>query len=250
MSPVMSPVMSTDSDWDPTQDLQAMDRCHRIGQVKPVLVLRLATAHSVEGKMLRRASDKMALERLVIKKGAFKEIASGEGSESGPGGVAGGAASLSAAELLDLLRSDVTLTDVPQSGVLTDEMMDKILDRSYLETKDDSCPLPASGVGYEMMAQQGITGGGLNRGEETLAPAAGEGVGLLRNISGGEGGEDELARLQRDQKKLVDEEAAKKKAKEEEKERQKKVKQAEKDSKKAQAAPVEPMTKRSRRQKE
>ena len=31
-----------------------MDRCHRIGQQKPVLVLRLATAHSVEGKMLRR----------------------------------------------------------------------------------------------------------------------------------------------------------------------------------------------------
>jgi hypothetical protein len=36
------------------QDLQAMDRCHRIGQQKPVLVMRLATAHSVEGKMLRR----------------------------------------------------------------------------------------------------------------------------------------------------------------------------------------------------
>lgn len=51
-----------------------MDRCHRLGQTKPVLVFRLATAHSVEGKMLRRAADKMALERLVIKKGAFKEI--------------------------------------------------------------------------------------------------------------------------------------------------------------------------------
>jgi hypothetical protein len=42
------------ADWNPHQDLQAMDRCHRIGQQKPVLVLRLATAHSVEGKMLRR----------------------------------------------------------------------------------------------------------------------------------------------------------------------------------------------------
>lgn len=51
-----------------------MDRCHRIGQSKPVLVFRLATANSVEGKMLKRAADKMALERLVIKKGAFKEI--------------------------------------------------------------------------------------------------------------------------------------------------------------------------------
>jgi hypothetical protein len=51
-----------------------MDRCHRIGQQRPVLVLRLATAHSVEGKMLKRASEKMALERLVIKKGVFKEV--------------------------------------------------------------------------------------------------------------------------------------------------------------------------------
>jgi hypothetical protein len=143
------------------------------------------------------------------------------------------------------------LTDVPQSGVLSDEMMDKILDRSYLETKDDSCPLPASGVGYEMMAQQGITGGGLNHKGvgEGAAGAEGEGVGLLRNISGGEGGEDELAGLQREQKRLVDEEAAKKKAKEEERERQKKIKQAEKDTKKAAAteAPVEAMAKRTRR---
>lgn len=51
--------------------MQAMDRAHRIGQVKPVLVFRLATAHSVEGKLLRRANTKLMLERLVIKKGAF-----------------------------------------------------------------------------------------------------------------------------------------------------------------------------------
>ncbi len=50
---------------------QAMDRCHRIGQRKPVLVFRLATALSVEGKLLKRANSKLALERLVIKKGAF-----------------------------------------------------------------------------------------------------------------------------------------------------------------------------------
>ena len=48
-----------------------MDRCHRIGQQKPVLVLRLATSHSVEGRLLKRARSKLALERLVIKKGAF-----------------------------------------------------------------------------------------------------------------------------------------------------------------------------------
>lgn len=36
--------------------VQAQDRCHRIGQKRPVLVFRMATAHSVEGKMLKRVS--------------------------------------------------------------------------------------------------------------------------------------------------------------------------------------------------
>jgi ATP-dependent DNA helicase len=40
-------VIIYDSDWNPQQDLQAQDRCHRIGQTKPVLVLRLVTAASV-----------------------------------------------------------------------------------------------------------------------------------------------------------------------------------------------------------
>jgi len=46
---------------------QAMDRAHRIGQTRPVLVFRLATAHSVEGRLLQRANSKLMLERLVIK---------------------------------------------------------------------------------------------------------------------------------------------------------------------------------------
>lgn len=33
---------------NPQMDLQAMDRCHRIGQTKPVHVYRLTTAQSVE----------------------------------------------------------------------------------------------------------------------------------------------------------------------------------------------------------
>jgi hypothetical protein len=33
---------------NPQMDMQAMDRCHRIGQTRPVHVYRLITAHSVE----------------------------------------------------------------------------------------------------------------------------------------------------------------------------------------------------------
>ena len=37
-----------DSDWNPHADLQAQDRCHRIGQARTVLVFRLTTADTVE----------------------------------------------------------------------------------------------------------------------------------------------------------------------------------------------------------
>jgi len=52
-------VVIFDSDWNPQADLQAQDRCHRIGQKKPVLVYRLcAERESVENQMLERAAGK------------------------------------------------------------------------------------------------------------------------------------------------------------------------------------------------
>ena len=78
-------VIIYDSDWNPHQDMQAMDRCHRIGQTKPVHVLRLATAHSVEGKMLSRANSKLALEKLVITKGNFRQEIGKEAEEEEEG---------------------------------------------------------------------------------------------------------------------------------------------------------------------
>ena len=41
-------VILYDSDWNPQVDLQAMERAHRIGQVKPVRVYRLVCSGSVE----------------------------------------------------------------------------------------------------------------------------------------------------------------------------------------------------------
>jgi len=52
-----------------------MDRAHRIGQTKPVLIFRLVSAHTVETKVLQKASEKRKLEALVIAKGkSFFEI--------------------------------------------------------------------------------------------------------------------------------------------------------------------------------
>lgn len=62
-------VIFYDQDWNPQMDLQAMDRAHRIGQTKPVLVFRLVSAHTVETKILQRANEKRRLEAMVIAKG-------------------------------------------------------------------------------------------------------------------------------------------------------------------------------------
>mmetsp|Transcript_4425 Transcript_4425/g.6197 ORF Transcript_4425/g.6197 Transcript_4425/m.6197 type:complete len:783 (-) Transcript_4425:63-2411(-) len=65
-----------DSDWNPQMDLQAQDRCHRIGQTREVYVFRFATSNSIESRILERQEFKMKLERLVIQKGNFKGIKS------------------------------------------------------------------------------------------------------------------------------------------------------------------------------
>jgi len=62
-------VIFYDQDWNPQMDIQAQDRAHRIGQTKPVLVFRLVTAHTIETRIMHRATEKRKLEALVIAKG-------------------------------------------------------------------------------------------------------------------------------------------------------------------------------------
>ena len=67
-------VVLFDSDWNPQVDLQAMDRCHRIGQRKPVIVYRLCCDNTVEHVILTRATSKRRLEKLVIQMGQFNTL--------------------------------------------------------------------------------------------------------------------------------------------------------------------------------
>lgn len=67
-------VILFDSDWNPQQDLQAQDRCHRIGQTRPVIVYRFATKDTVEESLLMSADAKRRLEKLVIRKGTYKTL--------------------------------------------------------------------------------------------------------------------------------------------------------------------------------
>lgn len=53
---------------NPQSDLQAQDRCHRIGQTKPVVVYRLVTANTIDQKIVERAAAKRKLDKLIIHK--------------------------------------------------------------------------------------------------------------------------------------------------------------------------------------
>lgn len=68
-----------DSDWNPHQDLQAQDRCHRIGQKKDVAVYRFLTAGSVEIEMMEKQISKKKLDRMTIHGGDFRQAGRRQG---------------------------------------------------------------------------------------------------------------------------------------------------------------------------
>ena len=116
-----------DSDWNPHMDLQAQDRCHRIGQKKVVMVYRLATAATVEEKVLNAAKQKLKLEQLVVSKGKFKDIGAATDRDD----------KLKKDELEDLLAFDPSKTALGRdsarpedSKVITDAEIAMVLDRS------------------------------------------------------------------------------------------------------------------------
>ncbi|XP_051928976.1 chromodomain-helicase-DNA-binding protein 1-like isoform X2 [Hippocampus zosterae] len=64
-------VIFMDSDFNPQNDLQAAARCHRIGQHRPVKVVRLLARDTVEEIMYSRAVSKLELTNAVIEEGRF-----------------------------------------------------------------------------------------------------------------------------------------------------------------------------------
>ncbi|KAH3667828.1 hypothetical protein WICMUC_005228 [Wickerhamomyces mucosus] len=67
-------VIIFDNDWNPQVDLQAMDRVHRIGQTKPVIIYRFVLANTIEQVILAKADSKRKLEKLVIELGKFESL--------------------------------------------------------------------------------------------------------------------------------------------------------------------------------
>uniref|UniRef100_A0A8C0UY55 Chromodomain-helicase-DNA-binding protein 1-like n=1 Tax=Cyanistes caeruleus TaxID=156563 RepID=A0A8C0UY55_CYACU len=64
-------VIFTDSDFNPQNDLQAIARAHRIGQHKPVKIIRLIGRDTVEEIIYRRAASKLRLTNAIVEGGQF-----------------------------------------------------------------------------------------------------------------------------------------------------------------------------------
>ncbi|CAL8090567.1 unnamed protein product [Orchesella dallaii] len=64
-------VIFYDSDWNPTMDAQAQDRCHRIGQTRDVNIYRLISEKTIEENILKKSNQKTLLGELAIDDGKF-----------------------------------------------------------------------------------------------------------------------------------------------------------------------------------
>ncbi|KAJ7387931.1 hypothetical protein OS493_001283 [Desmophyllum pertusum] len=126
---VADTVIIYDSDWNPQMDLQAQDRCHRIGQTKPVVVYRFVTANTVDQKIVERASTKRKLEKMIIHKGKFK------GTQD--------TAVLDVKELRELLEMSDHHKVVSNEGlVMSDKDLKALLDRSDLNNNAEESKQP------------------------------------------------------------------------------------------------------------
>ncbi|XP_062831977.1 lymphoid-specific helicase [Anolis carolinensis] len=134
-------VIIYDSDWNPQCDLQAQDRCHRIGQTKPVVVYRFVTANTIDQKIVETAAAKRKLEKLVIHKNQFK------------GGRFGGNQSkrcLDPKELMELLQSCDYDREIKGSReeVISDKDLELLLDRTDLTTQMKTPEGPNGKIGF------------------------------------------------------------------------------------------------------
>ncbi|ROL44491.1 Chromodomain-helicase-DNA-binding protein 1-like [Anabarilius grahami] len=76
-------VIFVDSDFNPQNDLQAAARVHRIGQTKPVKVIRLLGRDTVEEIIYSRAVSKLRLTDTVIEEGRFSLLDQAQSAASG-----------------------------------------------------------------------------------------------------------------------------------------------------------------------
>ena len=131
-------VILFDSDWNPQADLQAMDRAHRIGQTKQVVVFRFVTEKAVEEKVLERAAQKLRLDKLVIQQGRAQQQAKQAASKD---------------ELLGMIQhgaedifQQTNNSNAQTSETMTDDDIDAILRRGEERTAEMNAKYEKLGI--------------------------------------------------------------------------------------------------------
>lgn len=104
---------------NPQQDLQAQDRCHRLGQKKPVTVFRLVSENTVEEKIVERAQQKLKLDAMVVQQGRLKDKDK-----------------VSKEEIMAAVRFGADTIFRTEESTITDEDIDIILQRGEAKTKE------------------------------------------------------------------------------------------------------------------
>ena len=90
--------------WNPQAEEQAVDRTHRIGQDKPVMVYRLVSADTIEEKVMALKEKKAELFARVVE-GTGETGGEGAGGTAGATGAGGlSPAALTAAEIRELIE--------------------------------------------------------------------------------------------------------------------------------------------------
>ena len=157
---------------NPQADLQAQDRAHRIGQTKPVLIFRLLCAHTVETKIMQRATEKRKLEALVIAKGAFVRPTAAGPARSRAQALA---ELVTALHRLEGERIQVVPRgDAGRASVISDRDLDTLLDRRPAVFVDRQKGWSSAGVVEDAEALVGAAGAGAGatQGPARRAPAA------------------------------------------------------------------------------
>jgi ATP-dependent DNA helicase len=131
-----------DSDFNPHQDSQAMDRCHRIGQDRPVAVYRLLTVNSVDIDMMEKQMSKKKLERMAIVGGDFRKAGSRSRGE------------FKTEALNELLNDDVKDLQAKGTDVenirIDDEEFEYIMNREKLFSEGEDA-IPTEGKMYDVI---------------------------------------------------------------------------------------------------
>ncbi|XP_067453809.1 chromodomain-helicase-DNA-binding protein 1-like isoform X2 [Thunnus thynnus] len=126
-------VIFMDSDFNPQNDLQAAARCHRIGQNRPVKVIRLLARDTVEEIMYSRAVSKLHLTNTVIEEGRFSLLDQAQSAAAG-------------LQLSEILKFGVDKLLSSEESSVQDVQLEKILGASRDgQWVDDEDPISLRG---------------------------------------------------------------------------------------------------------